>query len=84
MNRSILKSTVILLVATLAIITPSAAVDRAAGTSVDTLVKGNTAFAVKLYRELGSSEGNLFFSPLSISSALGMTYAEPVRIRQRR
>jgi serine protease inhibitor len=48
---------------------------QAGSTSLDTLVEGNTAFAVKLYRELGTSEGNLFFSPYSISSALGMTYA---------
>jgi len=40
----------------------------------ETLVKGNNAFAVQLYREL-DSQGNLFFSPYSISSALGMTYA---------
>ncbi len=39
------------------------------------LVGGNTVFAVQLYRELASTKGNLFFSPLSISSALGMTYA---------
>ncbi|HAR95700.1 MAG TPA: serpin family protein [Deltaproteobacteria bacterium] len=39
------------------------------------LAKGNNEFAVKLYRELGSREGNVFFSPYSVSSALGMTYA---------
>jgi len=39
------------------------------------VVKGNNAFAVQLYRELGSKEGNLFFSPHSVSSALAMTYA---------
>lgn len=39
------------------------------------LVEGNNEFAVKMYRELGAGEGNLFFSPYSISSALGMTYA---------
>ena len=39
------------------------------------LVGGNTAFALKLYRVLAAKEGNLFFSPYSISSALGMTYA---------
>lgn len=38
------------------------------------LVQGNTRFAVQLQHELGASEGNLFFSPYSISSALGMTY----------
>ncbi len=42
---------------------------------LNTLVKGNSAFAVKLYQELGAKEGNLFFSPFSVSSALGMTYA---------
>jgi serine protease inhibitor len=39
------------------------------------LVDGNTDFALKLYGELRSAEGNLFFSPYSISSAMGMTYA---------
>lgn len=41
----------------------------------ENVVKGNNAFAVQLYRELGTREGNLFFSPYSVSSALGMTYA---------
>lgn len=41
----------------------------------ESFVKGNTVFAVKSYRELGGKEGNLFFSPFSVSSALGMTYA---------
>lgn len=41
----------------------------------ENLVQGNNAFAMKMYRELGVSDGNLFFSPYSISSALGMTYA---------
>ncbi len=40
-----------------------------------TLVKGNNAFSLKLYQELGKTDGNLFFSPFSVSSALGMTYA---------
>ncbi|NCC50376.1 MAG: serpin family protein [Spartobacteria bacterium] len=40
-----------------------------------TLVQGNNAFAFELYRELKSMDGNLFFSPYSISSALAMTYA---------
>lgn len=36
---------------------------------------GQTAFACDLYQALGSAEGNLFFSPLSISTALAMTWA---------
>lgn len=42
---------------------------------LDALVSGNTAFAVDLYRVLASEPGNLFCSPLSISTALAMTYA---------
>lgn len=41
----------------------------------NSLAEGNTEFAVPLYLELGAAKGNLFFSPYSISSALGMTYA---------
>ncbi len=39
------------------------------------LVEGNTAFAADLYQELRGTDGNLFFSPYSISTALAMTYA---------
>ena len=40
------------------------------------IVEGNNAFALDLYTRLGTEkEGNLFFSPYSISTALAMTYA---------
>jgi len=39
------------------------------------VVEGNNAFAVALYGQLRSQDGNLFFSPESISTALAMTYA---------
>ncbi len=39
------------------------------------LVEGNTAFALDLYGQLKAKPGNLFFSPYSISTALAMTYA---------
>ncbi len=39
-----------------------------------TLAEGNNRFAVSLYSILKQEEGNLFFSPYSISSALAMTY----------
>ncbi len=39
------------------------------------LVEGNSTFAVDLYQTLRGEEGNLFFSPYSISIALAMTYA---------
>ena len=40
-----------------------------------TLVQDNSVFALDLYRELRTSDGNIFFSPYSISTALAMTYA---------
>jgi len=39
------------------------------------LVSGNSAFAFDLYQALSQREGNLFYSPYSISLALAMTYA---------
>lgn len=39
------------------------------------VVEGNKAFAFGLYEKLKEVEGNLFFSPYSISTALAMTYA---------
>jgi serpin B len=43
--------------------------------SVQPVVKGNTEFALNLYAQLKERDGNLFFSPYSISTALAMTYA---------
>jgi len=45
------------------------------GDDISILVDGNTEFTFDLYRELKDSEGNFFFSPYSISTALAMTYA---------
>jgi serpin B len=39
------------------------------------VVEGNNNFAFDLYAKLREQEGNLFFSPYSISMALAMTYA---------
>ena len=39
------------------------------------LVSGNSAFAFDLYQAMRENEGNLFYSPYSISLALAMTYA---------
>ena len=39
------------------------------------IVNGNNAFALDLYAQLKNNEGNLFYSPYSISTALAMTYA---------
>ncbi|MDX1665299.1 MAG: serpin family protein [Candidatus Promineifilaceae bacterium] len=39
------------------------------------LTEGNVAFSFDIFDELRHKEGNLFFSPYSISMALAMTYA---------
>ncbi len=39
------------------------------------IARDNTAFATDLYNRLKTNDGNLFFSPFSISTALAMTYA---------
>jgi serpin B len=39
------------------------------------VVEGNSQFALDLYAALRSEDGNLFFSPYSLSTALAMTYA---------
>jgi len=51
--------------------TPSTASDA----DLAKLVRGNSAFAFDLYQALRAKEGNLFYSPYSISLALAMTYA---------
>ncbi len=43
--------------------------------SLPLLAAGNTAFALALYHELREGQTNLFFSPLSVSMALGMVSA---------
>jgi serpin B len=45
-----------------------------APSDLSTLVAGNTDFAMNLYQLLKKSDGNLFYSPYSISEALAMTY----------
>ena len=45
------------------------------GADLATLVEGNSAFAFNLYQALREGDGNLFYSPYSISLALAMTYA---------
>ena len=43
---------------------------------METLAKGNNEFALALYRQLSAADdGNMFFSPYSLSVALAMTYA---------
>ncbi len=39
------------------------------------LVQGNTRFALAMYEQLAAEPGNIFYSPYSLSAALGMTSA---------
>jgi len=48
---------------------------RSAETNKELITAGNNAFALELYAKLRGEQGNLFFSPYSISTALAMTYA---------
>ena len=48
---------------------------QATDQDLETVVRGNNAFALDLYRTLSNGEGNLFYSPFSISQALAMTLA---------
>ncbi len=43
-------------------------------TDTEVIVQSNNKFALDLYAKLRAKEGNLFFSPHSISTALAMTY----------
>ena len=49
--------------------------DTRAASIIESLAKGNTEFALDLYAQLKNADGNLFFSPYSISTCLAMTYA---------
>ncbi|MCL0097983.1 serpin family protein [Dehalococcoidia bacterium] len=53
----------------------NAAQPDASNARPSTLVCANRAFAFDLYQSLTEADGNLFFSPYSISMALAMTYA---------
>ena len=48
---------------------------QVAPTELEELVKGNNRFAMDFYQAIRPAEGNLFFSPYSLSTALAMTYA---------
>ncbi len=48
---------------------------RASARDLKALVRGNNTFALDLYRELSNAQGNLFYSPFSISQVLAMALA---------
>lgn len=72
-----MKSLVTRLIMVLLLAGAAAAKDPAPAEQSDekTIAEGNNAFALELYAKLAERQGNLFFSPYSISSALAMAYA---------
>lgn len=48
---------------------------QAGDIDLQSLVRGNSAFALDMYHKVRNTEGNVFFSPYSISTAFAMTYA---------
>ncbi len=68
-------STGLLTVLAIAVLTSGVYAEALNSTDTNAVVEGNTSFAFDLYKHLKDAEGNLFFSPYSISTALAMTYA---------
>jgi len=68
------NSVFILILLGMMIILPKSAVSAQENSDLQTLVKGNNAFALDLYAQLKTQEGNIFLSPYSISTALAMTF----------
>lgn len=54
---------------------PRVTVPDTTDAELKTLVSGNSAFAFDLYKSLKTKDGNLFYSPYSLSTALAMTHA---------
>lgn len=86
-NAMILALVAIMLFGVVACTQPAAAADvlqsdkpritspSVGGADMATLVEGNSEFAFDLYQILKDKDGNIFYSPYSISLALAMTYA---------
>ncbi len=75
MNRLVVLFSAVILTIVLAASASPASAEQQADMPLNKLVEGNSTFAVRLYQELNTKKGNIFFSPFSVSSALGMTYA---------
>jgi serpin B len=58
-----------------ALIPATASARQEPADSIAALCRDNTGFAVALYGSLSGLDGNLFFSPYSISTSMAMTYA---------
>jgi len=72
MNRLLLS---LLGFAALSCANPANETDPAVKANIPVVAKNNNQFALDLYAKLRGGDGNLFFSPYSISTALAMTRA---------
>ncbi len=71
----VVKTVIISVIALTATCFAGARQSPARDQEIEAIVKGNNQFALELYARLRAKEGNIFFSPYSISTALAMTYA---------
>ncbi len=74
MSRRDRALTVVMLLSGLLVWAATEALAAPQDADAGALPRGNNTFALNLYGELREQEGNLFFSPYSISTALAMTY----------
>ena len=71
-----MRSAIFLLLCVVLAVVPAAAVaSEKPSDDQKAVAEGSTAFALDLYGKLKAANGNLLFSPYSISTALAMTYA---------
>ena len=71
----VVKTVIISVIALAATCFAGARQSPARDQEIEAIVKGNNQFSLELYARLRAKEGNIFFSPYSISTALAMTYA---------
>jgi serpin B len=74
-KMKVVKTVIISVIALTATCFAGARQSPARDQEIEAIVKGNNQFALELYARLRAKEGNIFFSPYSISTALAMTYA---------
>jgi len=72
MSRNITSSVCCILLLTTLITTRIFSEDQS---NIEKVTQSNTHFAIDLYQKTKTTEGNVFFSPYGISTALALTYA---------
>jgi serpin B len=73
--RYVLFIIVLLLCGRVGVVPAGNQMPKKVDTEVASLVRGNNEFAIELYKQVAKQEGNSFFAPQSISTALAQVYA---------